>query len=77
MTQKEMILKHLQEHPSITSAEAMNRYGIYRLASRIWDLRNDGYNIVSEKVTQKNRFGKAVHFDRYSICNSGGICKPE
>ena len=76
MTQKEMILRHLQERDSITPAEAINRYGIYRLASRIWDLRNDGYNIRSEKVTTKNRFGKRVSFDKYSLCNTGGICKP-
>lgn len=39
MTQCEMILKHMEECGTITSWEAMQEYGIMRLASRITDLK--------------------------------------
>lgn len=37
--QKERILQHLTDFGSITSAEAMQDYGIMRLASRVDELR--------------------------------------
>lgn len=39
ITQCERILRHLKDYGSITSLEAVNEYGIMRLASRINDLR--------------------------------------
>lgn len=41
-TQCEKILRHLKDYGSITSLEAMQEYGIMRLASRINDLRQGG-----------------------------------
>lgn len=40
MTQCERILRHLEDYGSITSAEAITEYSIYRLASRISDLKS-------------------------------------
>ena len=67
MTQCEMILKHMQECGTITSWEAMQEYGIMRLASRITDLKEAGIPIKREMVSQKNRHGDTVTFARYSI----------
>ena len=67
MTQTEKILRHLNKFGSITSLEAMNEYGIMRLASRISDLKKKGIPIRSEIEVVKNRFGENCHIKRYSL----------
>jgi hypothetical protein len=62
-----MILMHLQDYGSITSIQAMQEYGIMRLASRINDLKREGYNIVSETMKSHNRFGETVHYSVYRL----------
>jgi hypothetical protein len=47
MNQNTMILQHLEEFGSITAAEAVEKYGCHRLASRIKELRMMGYEIDS------------------------------
>lgn len=67
MTQNERILRHLDKYGSITSLEAMQEYGIMRLASRINDIKRSGVEIKTETVTGKNRFGEPTHYVRYSL----------
>lgn len=67
MNQCETILRHLRDYGSITQAEAITEYGIYRLGARIWDLKAQGIPIRSERVTGKNRYDEPVSFSRYSI----------
>lgn len=67
MTQCEKILRHMQDYGSITQAEAVTEYGIYRLGARIWDLKAQGVPIRSETVSGKNRYGEHTSFSRYSI----------
>lgn len=55
MSQTEQIKKHLSDGASITSLEALNRYGCFRLAARIKDLRDIGMNIMTEKVKINNK----------------------
>ena len=47
---KEIILKHLQAHGSITSLEAIEKYKCTRLSQYILLLRKDGYKIRNEDV---------------------------
>ena len=67
MTQCEQVIRHMEESGSITSLEAMQEYGIMRLASRITDLKKAGIPIQRDMVSQKNRYGEKVTFARYSI----------
>lgn len=67
MTQTERIMKHLEEKGSITQLEAMNEYGIYRLASRISDLRKLGVKIKKKTEKGKNRYGEPTAFARYEL----------
>lgn len=67
MTQCEFILRHFKDYGSITSLEAMQEYGIMRLASRISDLRKMGYNIEVVTETGKNRYGEKTSYARYSM----------
>ena len=65
MTQKEAVLRHLQEHGKITDLEAYKLYAIRRLGARIWDLRSDGYKIITKNTKEKNRFGQQTMFATY------------
>lgn len=66
-TQCERVLGYMRMFGSITSLEAMRDLGVMRLASRISDLKKQGYNIIRkfEKVT--NRFGEVVSIARYYL----------
>ena len=65
--QKERILRHLNDYQTITSAEAMNEYGIMRLASRIDELRKAGYPIQTEMVKGRNRYDEETRYARYRM----------
>jgi hypothetical protein len=67
MTQSERVLRHLNDYGSITSVDAMYEYGIMRLASRINDLRREGYPIISERVEGFNRYGEKCRWARYRM----------
>ena len=70
VTQCDRILRHLKDYGSITSLEAISEYGIYRLASRITDLKRRGYSIISETKKSKNRYGEPVHFSVYRLAEN-------
>ena len=67
MTQNDRILRHLRDYGSISSMEAVQDYGIMRLASRISDLKKAGIPIRREMVTGKNRYGETASYARYSL----------
>lgn len=67
MTQKCRVLQYIQCFGSITSAQAFADLGIVRLGSRIFDLRRDGYQITSETMRGKNRFGELVTYTVYRL----------
>jgi len=67
MTQKERILDHLSMVGPIRPMIAWNDLGIYRLASRINDLRNDGHKIKTKKVEVVNRWGESTYIAEYSL----------
>lgn len=67
MTQTEKVLTHLQKYGSITPLEALQEYGIMRLASRISDLKHDGYKVSKKIVSRRNRAGETVRFAEYSL----------
>lgn len=66
-SQEELVGLHLINRGSISSMEAFELYGITRLSARIFKLRKRGWNISSELVTEKNRYGHTVNFVRYRM----------
>lgn len=64
-SQRDDIIRHLMTEGSITAWEAIKEYGCTCLSQRIYDLRKEGWNIESEMVTTKNRYGNTVQFARY------------
>jgi hypothetical protein len=71
-TQAERILEYMETFGSITQIEALRDIGCMRLASRISDLRKQGYPIQSSMETVKNRYGENCYIKRYSL--QGGVC---
>jgi hypothetical protein len=49
MSQCDDILNHLKREP-ISAIEALNRYGCFRLAARIKDLRGQGHDIETRDL---------------------------
>lgn len=70
-SQNERVLDYIREYGGITQLEALNKLGVMRLASRISNLRKQGYPITSEVVRVKNRYGETCRVKRYSLgeCN--------
>lgn len=66
-TQCERILRHLRDYGSISSLEAITEYGCMRLASRINDLKRQGYNISAERGKGQNRYGETTSFAVYRL----------
>lgn len=65
---KEIILEHLQEHGSITSLEAIDKYRCTRLSHYIYLLRKEGYVIESEDVTFIHSItGRKGQYSRYIL----------
>lgn len=61
MSQNKTVLNHLKRHGSITSLDAILQHKILRLAARINDLREMGYNIQTIMIEQNDkRFAKYV-----------------
>lgn len=57
-SQNSKILEYLLNGGKLTQMEALKLCGCFRLASRIWDLRERGYNITKEMIILTN--GKRV-----------------
>ena len=55
MTQNQQIKSYLEKGKSITPIQALNKFGCFRLAARISDLKNDGLNIATKIVTKDGK----------------------
>lgn len=60
-TQRTRILNHLREGHDITPLKALGLFGSYRLGARVWDLRQEGYDIQSEILSD----GQGRTYARY------------
>lgn len=67
MTMQDRILKHLNDHGSITSWEAIKEYGCTRLSQYILLAKKIGYAIDDEWIQFTNRYGEKSHYKRYFL----------
>lgn len=68
MKQHEMVLEYLKTHANgMTSKDAFEYLGIIQMPKRIWILKRLGYKIKTKTETGVNRFGKPVHYTRYTL----------
>lgn len=66
-TQKAAILRDLERHGCITDAEAYKEHGCRRLGARVFDLRREGYNIITDYGESTNKFGHRVRYAIYRL----------
>jgi hypothetical protein len=55
MSQRDAILAHLKAGNTITAIEALRRWGCFRLAARIEELRDAGYPIETTLLVDGER----------------------
>lgn len=67
VTQSQRILSYMEQFGGITQLEAMRDLGVMRLASRISDLRKQGYMIHAETETVLNRYEEPCRIKRYRL----------
>ena len=67
ITQNKQILEYLKTHEYITPMDAMNYFGIMRLAARISDLTRQGYVFERKTIKSHNRFGDDVQYRGYKL----------
>ena len=66
MSQTEQIVKHLEQHGSITSLEAFATYQVTRLSGLIYALKKRGYKFETELEPQNRS-----KFVRYTLIKEG------
>ena len=62
-TQTERILNYLKQGKGLTPITALNKFGCFRLAARIADLRKDGHTIFTDTIIKN---GKSFANYKYS-----------
>jgi len=62
LSQCDRILIHLQSGKTINPLQALNLYGCFRLGARIYDLKQDGFDIDSRLVHENG-----VQYAEYSM----------
>lgn len=55
MSQNKQIADYLNKGKKLTTIDALNKFGCFRLASRINDLRNDGMKIKTNIIKLDNK----------------------
>lgn len=65
MTQCERMLKYMDDFGFITTYQAVVDLGIASPTKRISDLRKMGFDISSETIFTKNRYGQSTHYFKY------------
>lgn len=66
-TQAQRVLEYIEQYGGITQLDALKELGVMRLASRISELKKQGYPITSDVVAVKNRFQEDCYIKRYKL----------
>lgn len=74
MTKTKQVKEHLIREGSITSWEAITKYGATRLSAIIFNLRAKGMEIDVEELCEKDRNGNTCSFAKY-IYKGEAICR--
>lgn len=69
LTQKQKVVKYIQKYGSITSWEAYKNLGITQFATRVKELKMEGYEFKTQWESKINVDGKLVRFKRYYLWN--------
>ena len=62
-----MIIKYIGDFGSITPMDAFMDLGCTKLATRVSELKREGYSIADKWERGRNRYGKATRWKRYRL----------
>lgn len=69
ITQRDRVINYIREFGSISSWEAYKDLGITQLATRIKELKEQGYEFKTKWESSKNRFGEKTDYKRYYLAD--------
>lgn len=67
ISQKQRIINYIRQFGSISSWEAYKDLGVTQLATRIKELKEQGYEFRTEWENSTNRFGERTDYKRYYL----------
>lgn len=67
ITQRDRVINYIREFGSISSWEAYKDLGITQLATRIKELKEQGYEFKTKWESSTNRFGEKTDYKRYYL----------
>ena len=67
VNKRQRIIDYINQFGSITSKDAYDDLGITQLATRIKELKEQGYRFETKWESSKNRYGERVDFKRYYL----------
>lgn len=67
LTQRDKVLAYIRRFGFITSWQAYQDLGITQLASRLYELKQQGYVFTKTRVNTTNRLGEKTHYDEYRL----------
>ena len=63
----QVVLEHLKQYGTITSLEAIDKYGATRLSDIIYRLRKQGMNIETTDMPFTDRYGTKSKYGKYVL----------
>ena len=66
-TQRDKVLDYIRQFGCITSWQAYQDLGITQLATRIFELKEQGYKFSKTRIYTTNRLGEKTHYDEYRL----------
>ena len=69
ITQRDRVINYIREFGSISSLEAYKDLGVTQLATRIKELKEQGYEFKTEWESSTNRFGEKTDYKRYYLAD--------
>lgn len=55
LSQSDRVINWLATGRSLTPLQALSRWGVMRLSARVKDLRKDGHDIQTDRVTKRGK----------------------
>ena len=65
--QESRVLDILKLKSKINPLSSWRFCGVYRLSAVIFNLKEKGYEIKTNRVARKNKFGEKCHFAEYKL----------
>lgn len=67
ITQRDRVLQYIRDFGSISSWQAYQDLGVTQLATRIYELKQQGYIFTKKRIQTTTRYGVPTHYDEYKL----------